>query len=82
MVAEPVEGMIPMPEIPTRPDASTEPAGMADPMNPRIESSGSPTLADEFLHLACTIARGRAAWTPGPGHETEDLPWLKGSAAA
>ena len=46
------------------------------------EPIDAPTLHDEFLQTACTIARGRAAWSPGPGHRTEDLPWLKGATAA
>jgi hypothetical protein len=68
-----------MPENPTRPHASTEstpaPEAGADPAH-------SPTLADEFLQSACTLARGRMSWTPGPGHDTEVLPWLKGATAA
>jgi len=67
-----------MPNTPTRPDDLTEPA----PADPTARPRRSPTLEDEFLQSACTIARGRTAWTPGPGHDTEDLPWLKGAAAA
>jgi hypothetical protein len=66
-----------MPETPTRPSNNTEP-----PPDPATASTRSPTLEDEFLQSACTIARGRTTWTPGPGHDTEDLPWLKGAAAA
>ena len=68
-----------MPENPTRPDHSREPAP-----NPQATAQFefSPTLADEFLQSACTLARGRMSWTPGPGHHTEDLPWLKGATAA
>ena len=68
-----------MSENPTRPSASAEstpaPEAVAEPAD-------SPTLADEFLQSACTLARGRMSWTPGPGHHTEDLPWLKGATAA
>ena len=63
----------------TRPDPSNEPTL---PPAPATQPVPSPTLDDEFLQSACTIARGRTAWTPGPGHHTEDLPWLKGAAAA
>ncbi len=64
---------------PMRPDTSTAPA----PLPPAAaDSSFAPTLADEFLESACTLARGRMSWTPGPGHDTEDLPWLKGATAA
>jgi hypothetical protein len=66
-----------MPETPTRPSNHTEP-----PPDPAPAPTRSPTLEDEFLQSACTIARGRTTWTPGPGHDTEDLPWLKGAAAA
>jgi hypothetical protein len=62
-----------MPETPTRPSNNTDPA---------TAPTRSPTLEDEFLQSACTIARGRTTWTPGPGPDTEDLPWLKGAAAA
>jgi hypothetical protein len=68
-----------MPEAPTRPDDMTEPARATDPASEPVHS---PTLEDEFLQTACTIARGRTTWTPGPGHGAEDLPWLKGAAAA
>lgn len=66
-----------MSENPTRPyamsEAAPEPEGAKD-------STRTPTLEDEFLETACTLARGRTEWTPGPGHSTEDLPWLKGAA--
>jgi hypothetical protein len=65
-----------MPQTPTRADHHSR----SSP--PEECGVGLPTLADEFLQTACTIARGRMAWTPGPGHDTEDLPWLKGVAAA
>ena len=68
-----------MPDITTRPYEITEPAPPPDPMTHPVRS---PTLEDEFLQSACTIARGRTTWTPGPGHDAEDLPWLKGAAAA
>jgi hypothetical protein len=68
-----------MPEAPTRPNHITEPTPTSDPATQPVHA---PTLEDEFLQSACTIARGRTAWTPGPGHDTEDLPWLKGAAAA
>ncbi len=68
-----------MPENPTRPYDMIEPAPAPLTM---AESEFSPTLADEFLQSACTLARGRMSWTPGPGHHTEDLPWLKGATAA
>jgi len=68
-----------MPENPTRPYASTEPAPTSEA---GTEPAFSPTLADEFLQSACTLARGRMSWTPGPGHDTEVLPWLKGATAA
>ena len=68
-----------MPENTTRPyDFASHVAGR----DGGAESASSPTLADEFLHSACTLARGRMSWTPGPGHHTEDLPWLKGATAA
>ena len=67
-----------MPEAPTPPILTTQ----ATPSNPATQPPRSPTLEDEFLQSACTIARGRTTWTPGPGHDTEDLPWLKGAAAA
>lgn len=68
-----------MSENPTRPSASPEPTAAPDAC---AEPANSPTLADEFLQSACTLARGRLSWTPGPGHDTEDLPWLKGATAA
>ena len=68
-----------MPENPTRPYDITEPAPIPEV---RFEPTFAPTLADEFLQSACTIARGRTSWTPGPGHDAEDLPWLKGASAA
>ncbi len=68
-----------MPDAPTRPYDITEPAPLPDPAAQPVRS---PTLEDEFLQTACTLARGRTVWTPGPGHDTEDLPWLKGAAAA
>lgn len=52
-----------------------------DTVEPADDPRHAPTLADDYLHSACTLARGRASWTPGPGHSTEDLPWLKGAAA-
>lgn len=68
-----------MSEHPTRPYAITE----STPQPERAsDSTRSPTLEDEFLQSACTLARGRTAWTPGPGHSTEDLPWMKGVTAA
>ena len=68
-----------MPENPTRPSATTDSA-----LTPEVagQPACSPTLADEFLQSACTLARGRMSWTPGPGHDTEVLPWLKGATAA
>ena len=68
-----------MPENPTRPYAIMESAPTPEA---RAEEAFSPTLADEFLQSACTLARGRLSWTPGPGHHSEDLPWLKGATAA
>ena len=68
-----------MSEAPTGPNDITEPAPPADPAT---QSTRSPTLEDEFLQTACTLARGRTEWTPGPGHGSEDLPWLKGATAA
>ena len=68
-----------MPDTPTHPYDISEPTPPADTATP---SMSSPTLEDEFLQMACTLARGRAEWTPGPGHGSEDLPWLKGASAA
>jgi|GEM_PF-5657827 len=68
-----------MPEITTHPNDIAEPAPLPDQAT---ECRQAPTLQDEYLQSACTLARGRTAWTPGPGHGTEDLPWLKGAAAA
>jgi len=68
-----------MSEIPTRPYSITEPTPLPAPV---MESAHSPTLEDEFLQVACTLARGRTSWSPGPGHTTESLPWLKGATAA
>jgi hypothetical protein len=68
-----------MPVTPTRPYDITEPSPLPDP---GAQSTRAPTLEDEFLHTACTLARGHAEWTPGPGHGSEDLPWLKGATAA
>ena len=68
-----------MPDTPIRPYASAEPTPAPEAV---AEPADSPTLADEFLQSACTLARGRMSWTPGPGHDTEVLPWLKGATAA
>ena len=68
-----------MPDSPTRPYDISSPTPPADPST---RSMRSPTLEDEFLQTACTLGRGRTEWTPGPGHGSEDLPWLKGAAAA
>ena len=68
-----------MPEDPTR---SYDITSLVSTPESGAESACSPTLADEFLQSACTLARGRMSWTPGPGHDTEDLPWLKGATAA
>ncbi len=68
-----------MQEKPTRPDDITEPAPTR---RATALTAFPPTLADEYLESACTLARGRMSWTPGPGHHSEDLPWLKGATAA
>ncbi len=71
-----------MSENPTRPytisEASPAPEGTAE----AGRYTRTPTLDDEFLESVCTLGRGRIEWSPGPGHSTEDLPWLKGAAAA
>ena len=64
---------------PHRPSDITAPAALPGSVQPADHAA---TLRDEFLHAACTLARSRSTWTPGPGHITEDLPWLKGSTAA
>jgi hypothetical protein len=56
--------------------------GAAPEQSPASVADAAPTLADDFLHSACTLARGRTTWTPGPGYHTEDLPWLRGATAA
>ena len=68
-----------MSDTPTRPYGIAEPTPLAQRPT---EPTNSPTLEDEFLQTACTLARGRTGWTPGPGYGDEDLPWLKGVAAA
>ena len=68
-----------MPENLSHPDDIAEPTPTPDAAH---EPAFSPTLSDEFLQSACSLARGRLSWTPGPGHHAENLPWLKGATAA
>jgi len=71
-----------MSENPTRPYSISEATSVPDRSAEPSSYTRSPTLDDEFLESVCTLGRGRTQWSPGPGHSTEDLPWLKGVAAA
>lgn len=71
------ENVTPAPHLPVLDAAPERPPATASSV-----TGATPTLDDDFLHSACTLARGRTTWTPGPGYHKEDLPWLRGAAAA